>query len=412
MIRAALICLLCSLGSPLPLSTQVPFIPGETQSKDFERISIPFEYQNDLIILRLTFNNTFPLRFIFDTGSEQTVLLKREITDILNIPYYKRLPIIGSDMSANLYALLIRNIHLQISDLHVDNYAMLVLEEDYFRFEEVTGIEVQGILGAAVFDRFVVKIDYRSKMLTLYRPKYFKPPKSYTELDLRISRRKPYLDVSLLLPDSSSVQKHLLLDTGAGLSLLLHYRQDSSFTPPPHWLPANIGQGLGGYLEGYTSRLQQIRIGPYHIPQPLVSYQFLSENTDTSYLNARDGILGNQLLKRFDLIIDYPRRKLYLRPNRNFHRPFRYDKSGLILIAGGKQLSSFLVKAVVPGSPAAQADIRPGDLIVRANGRSAALWSLSSLHKLFQKKSGKKIRLHISRQGQILKKEFRLKELI
>ncbi len=393
-------------------SAQMPYIPGDAPRENFERISIPFEYENDLIILRLIFNNALPLRFIFDTGSEQTILLKREVTDILNIPYYKRLPIIGSDMRSELYALIIRNIHLQISDLHVDNYSMLVLEEDYFRFEEATGVEVQGILGAAVFDRYVIKIDYRSKMLTLIRPESFKPPKDYTPLDLRISRRKPYLDIALQLPDSSTVKKHLLIDTGAGLPLLLHYQEDSTFIPPSSWVPANIGQGLGGYLEGYTGRLRQIKIGPHTITQPLVHYQFLSESTDTSYLNQRDGILGNQLLRRFDLFINYPDKKLYLRPNRYFHRPFKYDKSGLIILAGGRQLSRFLVKAVVPGSPADLAGIQAGDLIQWINGRPAGLWSLQGLHTLFQKRNGKKIRLRVLRKGQSLRMEFRLRELL
>ncbi len=397
---------------PDRLPGQIPGDPG-LKRDDFGRISIPFEYENDLIVLRVIFNGTFPLRFIFDTGSEQTVLLKREVTDILGVPYVKRLPIIGSDLHTDLYALIIRNIHLRIDELNVDNYSMLVLEEDYFRFEEATGIEVQGILGAAVFDRFVVKIDYRTKTLTLIRPEYFKPPgSSFAAIDLRVSHRKPYVDVVLQWPDGSRVKKHLLLDTGAGLPLLLHYRKDSTFRPPENWLPANIGRGLGGYLEGYVGRANTLELGPYAMERVLVNYQFLSEETDTSFLNLREGILGNQLLKRFTVIIDYPNKKLYLRPNRNFKAPFRYDKSGLIIMAGGKLLTEFVVKAVVPGSPAAEAGILPGDRLAWINGRTANLWSLSSLHKLFEKRSGKKIRLRIRRGDRTIKVQFRLRELV
>ena len=402
---------LLSAQPPERLPGQIPGDAG-LKREDFGRISIPFEYENDLIILRVVFNGTFPLRFIFDTGSEQTVLLKREVTDILHVPYVKRLPIIGSDMHADLYALVIRNIHLRIDELNVANYSMLVLEEDYFSFEEATGVEVQGILGAAVFDKYVVKIDYRTKTLTLIRPEYFKPPKSFAEIDLRISRHKPYVDVTLQLPDSSRVKKHLLLDTGAGLPLLLHYRRDSSFTPPENWLPANIGQGLGGYLEGYVGRAEELALGPYSMGQVLVNYQFLSETTDTSYLNLREGILGNQLLRRFTVIIDYPHKKLYLRPNRSFKTPFHYDKSGLVIMAGGKALTEFVVKAVVPGSPADEAGILPGDRLKWINGRTADLWSLSGLHALFEKRSGKKIRLRIKRGEQTLKVQFRLRALL
>ena len=45
------------------------------------RVEIPFEYVNNFIIVNVVFNRLFPLKFVFDTGAENTILTRKEITD-------------------------------------------------------------------------------------------------------------------------------------------------------------------------------------------------------------------------------------------------------------------------------------------------------------------------------------------
>ena len=52
-----------------------------------KQIEIPFEYVNSFIILNIAFNGSLPLKFIFDTGAEHTILTKREISDLLQVHY-------------------------------------------------------------------------------------------------------------------------------------------------------------------------------------------------------------------------------------------------------------------------------------------------------------------------------------
>ena len=87
------------------------FLNGQTQ------VDIPFEYENNFIIIKVMFNDIFPLKFIFDTGAENTILTKREITDLFQIDYQKRFTIYGSDLSQTLYAYLVRGISFRIGDM-------------------------------------------------------------------------------------------------------------------------------------------------------------------------------------------------------------------------------------------------------------------------------------------------------
>ncbi len=382
-------------------------------SKGLKKVEIPFEYENNFIIVKIVFNDVFPLRFIFDTGAEHTILTRREITDLLQIDYKRRFPLLGSDLKTELYAYLAHGIRIKMSDLYVTNQAILVLEEDYLRFEEFAGINVQGILGADLLRRFVVKIDYRIRKITLYDPAHYRAPKDdYVEMPVEIKRHKPYLIAHTRLGSGDSTEVKLLMDSGANLALMLHTNTNTKLSLPAHVVRSSIGMGLGGTIDGFMGRIPRLEIAGFSFESVTTNFQELAPDIDSAYLNNRNGILGNQILSRFTVIIDYVRSKLYLQPNRAFKNKFQYDKSGMLLAVSGPNLGSFVVLNIVPGSPAEEAGLRVGDEIKTLNGLPAALFTLEGIANKLQGRTGKKIHLNIRRESEKLKVAFKLRDLI
>ncbi len=378
-----------------------------------KKVEIPFEYENNFIIVKVLFNDVFPLKFIFDTGAEHTILTQREITDLLQINYERRFVLVGSDMSTELYAYLARGVKLTLNNMVATNRSILVLDEDYFRFEEYGGISVHGIIGADLFRRFVVKIDYRRKTITLFEPNSFRPPTDkVTKLPLELHRNKPYVIANTAFTKNSKIQAKYLLDTGASISLLLYTNSHPAFNLPPKYIRSKIGMGLGGFLQGFMGRVDQVDIGEHQLEGVITNFQELSPEVDTAFLNKRNGIIGNQILDRFEVTIDYIKGVLYLQPEKSYRRKFQYDKSGLIIAASGVNLNVFTVVDLIENSPAAEADIQVGDEIKKVNGFPTTFMHLADLTKRFQKKVGKNIRLTIKRGDQRLTKRFQLKELI
>ena len=377
-------------------------------------VDIPFEYVNNFIILNVIFNKKLPLKFIFDTGAEYTILTKSNYASISGIHLEREFKILGADLTTEITAYLARNVSIQASKLFVPAADILVFKDDYFQFEELTGVEVDGIIGANIFSKFVLSINYKKKIITLHNPDRFSPPSAkYSMQPLTITKNKPYINVNL----KTNVTDHpidvkLLLDTGASLSLLLYTDTHESIKVPPTVISGNIGMGLGGQLEGYLGRIQEFNIADHKFNNVITNFQEIHEFLDTSFLNGRNGIIGNLVLDRFNIIIDYNNQKLYLKPNKKFKKAFEYDKSGLMIISTGKDLRTLVVNKVVSDSPASEVGIQKGDIIKKVNWIPSGYLTMKDLIRILQKKEGKRIKITIKRNGKRMKFEFRLKELI
>jgi hypothetical protein len=386
---------------------------GPLEFEDRSKIEIPFEYKNGLIIIEVVFNRIFPLRFIFDTGAEHTILTRREITDLLSVNYRRKFTLYGADLSTELIAYLAQGIQLQIGNLWLPNRNILVLEEDYFNFDEFSGVDIQGILGADVFRRYVVEIDYTREKITFYKREDFKGPgKGFESYPVEFHRSRPYITVPIKSASDSLVQTKLLLDSGSSLPLILYPATSPILTIPEQVVPGQLGLGLGGFLEGVVGRVQEVNLAGTILPDVVTSFQNLGDVIDSTALNNRNGIIGNQSLEYFHIIIDYVKQKLYLAPVSRKTPEFKFDRSGLFVIASGKYLNEFKIASVVEGSPADEAGLQVDDLLVRINWIPCSLMSLGNIQRKFKKKVGKQFIIIYERDGKRYRTQLTLEELI
>lgn len=373
-------------------------------------VEVPFQIENNFIIVKLTINNRLPLNFIFDTGAEHTILTKSLLTSVLNLKLEREFRVLGADMSTYLSASLARNVSYSMGELSLTNKDILVLKEDYFNFENYTGTLIHGILGANIFKHFIVKIDYNKRIITFHRYDHFRSG-GYKEIPVVFSRNKPYIIAQVKPTKDTTLSKRLLIDTGASLSMLLHIK-DSSEVIPPNTIIGNVGKGIGGNLEGIIGKVDELQIGEYYFDYLITNFQHTTRQTDTTLLDNRDGIIGNKILQRFTIVIDYPHDKLYLDARKRYNRKFKSDRSGISMVAGGKYLNQYTVQYIVEASPAYEAGIRRGDRILSINGISTKLRSLAGMTKLFQSSKNKRIRLKIRRDEKKQKVCFRLRDLL
>jgi hypothetical protein len=383
------------------------------QFRDGPSIEIPFEYHNNLIVVDLVLGKKLPLKFIFDTGAEHTIICKKEIASLVDLAFVREFTIIGADFKQMLKAYLVKSVDLElVNAIAYAKQDMLVLEEDYYRLDECTGQPIHGIIGADLFNRFVVKIDYVRRKIKLIEPSKFTIPKNFYSFPIEIIKGKPYFYPQLALRPNEFFKIKLLLDTGAGLSLLLFNNTHPLLSPPENSVRGSLAMGLGGSVEGFIGKINDLKINDTLSFQNMVcDFQDARDLLDSTYTNTRNGIFGERLLSRFDVIIDYVRGNLFLKPNKWYKKNIEEDKSGLMIMAQGAKLNDYYVNDVIPGSPANWADIRQGDVIIKINHIPTPFYSMDDISKLLKGKAGKNIQITIVRNNRKYKKHFILKDL-
>jgi len=132
-------------------------------------------------------------------------------------------------------------------------------------------------------------------------------------------------------------------------------------------------------------RLAEFRFGPFRFQDPPVG---LSLATEGGFVANPDyaGIFGNQILGRFRLWLDLSRKQLILEPNARYREPFTASRSfGLLLIAKGPDLRTFVVAGVRPGSHGERAGFQQNDIVLAVDGLRANGFSLEGLQALFER---------------------------
>ena len=410
MIRLLLTCFLAFTVIESSVGQVLGFVIADGK----KRVEIPIQIQNNLVIVPLVLNDALPLKFIVDTGVRTAILTQKAFSDILDLPYSRKYSVSGPGGEKIIDAYVTNNVSLTLPGVMGRGHALLVLEEDYLELRNYLGTDVHGILGYELFSRFIVKIDYIKKIMTLSLPEKFHPGKKYEVLPMLVEDTKPFILTTLNLTPTSTMTAKLLMDTGASHGLMLEPSSDGHIVVPTSTVSTVIGRGLGGVITGKTGRIESLKFGNYTLHDVLANFPDPNSYMDTlkSSLTFRHGTVGGEILSRFTEIFNFPQGKLYLKKNSEFKKKFYMNLSGLDLKAKGAMLDIFEVSEVRPLSPADKVGMIKGDIIHSVNGVPAKDLTLNQINGYLSTKPGKKISMVIERESVRYKIEFILESQI
>lgn len=380
-----------------PLAAQEEFI--EPPSREITRI--PFDMlTGGIVILHAKFGN-FPdtLNFILDTGSSGISLdsLTAEYLKLTPIPTERTIRgIAGIRKVSFLFNQQLHFPGLTIDSLnfHINNYDILT---------SVYGERIDGIIGYSVLNRYIIKINYDSLKLSFCTKGTIRYPRGGYLLKPTINQ---LVAQQLRVRDVKTVNSRFLYDMGAGVCMLLtkDFIADSSFLDKKKKRWVKEGEGLGGKIDMELVVMKEIKLGPYKFRKVPV-YLFDDENNVTSY-PYMGGLIGNDILRRFNVILNYGHNEIYLSPNSHYSDAFDYSYSGMELyfIEG-----LIIVGDVAKGSPAEAAGIKEGDEVIAVNSNFNQ--NLNA-YKMALQASNEKIKLIVSRNKVIMEFEFKVKSIL
>ena len=105
------------------------------------------------------------------------------------------------------------------------------------------------------------------------------------------------------------------------------------------------------------------------------------------------GLIGNDLLRRFNVTLNYKKREIHIIPNRHYTDFFDYAYSGLgVYFVDGK----VLIEDVVAGSPGEEGGFLPGDFILSINNNFS---NNIQVYKAMMQTLGSRLKFIVIRQG-------------
>jgi hypothetical protein len=377
-----------------------------------DQVSIKFENHNNLIVVPIVLNNILPLKFILDTGLKTAILTDRYYSDLLDINYSRSIPVVGADGNVLVEAFVANNVTLSLPGITGRGQTLLALGEDFLQLKSYMGLEIHGIIGYELFQRYVVEIDYDLEVITFYEPETFKQPRNYETLDITIEESKPYIEAEVVQQDNSKLSGKFLIDTGASIAISLDASADEEIFIPEKKIEALLGRAIGGDISGFISRTKEVKFGSLQFYDVLTSYPNPGSYTEALRIPGRIGTIGGNILNRANVIFDYPNKKIYVRKGQFYKKKFEYNMIGIEVIAEGPKLDKFRIVNIVENSPAATHGVNVDDYITRINGIDVNNYTLTKISNLFREKEGKRIRLKLQRENQTLTKRMKLKRII
>lgn len=196
--------------------------------------------------------------------------------------------------------------------LHHQVFRVLPLDKLMFnKVNKLTGQNISGLVGYEMFKRFVVRIDYAHRRLTLIRPSAFNPKDAGKAIPIAFAGHWSVLKGSL-----DGLKGEFTLDTGSAVPLIMRspfVMQHDLLSRYKLSSPIALGSGLSARI----AHAGVFRLGPIVVKKPLV----LLTSSPKGPLASGDtaGNIGGPMLKRFTVTFDYAKKHIYLKPNANFN---------------------------------------------------------------------------------------------
>ncbi len=417
--------------------------------KDVNKISIPFKLINNLVFIPIKVNG-IELNFLLDTGVAETILFSLEDKKEVRFFNTEKILLKGLGSQEAVEGLKSTNNILEFDAMKFRNHMLYIILDPEFNLSSHVGIPVNGIIGYQFFRNYLVEVNYSKKKVVVHREtekNRLKIEKSYKKIPISIEKSKPYIQSSIV-QDNKEIPVKLLIDIGNSDALWLFQERSELIKIPAKNFEDFLGRGFSGDVKGRRALINKFKMTDFEFNNPVVAFPDSISIKNVNMVEDRKGSVGGEIMKRFTVVFDYKNNQMYLKKNGSYNTPFSYNKSGVEIQQNGLQwvqetvrmetvpLSSnynnsggvrvytndfkykfqlkpiYEIAYVRPNSPAANAGLQKGDVIVTINHNPTYKLTLQEINALFKSEEEKWITLEVERKSEILKFNFQLYNIL
>lgn len=336
-----------------------------------DSVAVPFEWHDGHLIIPVRINDSASVRLAFDTGASATVLFETERTRSLRLQAERQIPIGGASGVD-----LVNDAKVSLAGIDVTNLTILhvpLRNSPIFANDDEAYFD--GAVGGDLLHRFVTQIDYVKQVIRFSKGSIdVATDPTWRVVPIDIRTRVPVIDVRLQGARARSESVRLLVDSGAPAYAYMNPDLTRrTAVPARNYLTR--GRSFNGPYERVTARLAAFSLGGFEFPGLVTHF----DRTDFKDLGRAVGLIGNGVLRNFDLIFDYRAGTLAMRRNARFDASSKADRSGIDL---QPHRAGAIVRSVAPGSKAEQLGVKGGDVVTDIDGQSLRSDSFDQVKQL------------------------------
>jgi hypothetical protein len=348
------------------------------------QVTIPFELVTKHVVVKVKVNNSRPLPFILDTGDKFAIIDLDRAKEL-------GLSLKGDIQSGGAGAAALTGSFVQGSPLTIPGLEgfsqQVTIAFPLKSLAAALGQEIDGILGSEFIKEFVTEIDYQAGVIRLHDKERFRYSGSGESIPIELNADgHPIIEADVTPGGGETLKGKFVLDLGSNAPLALY----SPFVAQHHLLGPNLktiralgAAGVGGQTSAQIGRVAELRIGRFTLAGPITLF---SQDKAGAFASADiQGNVGEQILSRFTIFLDYGRCRVILEPNKTLSQPFAPALAGFSLEAEGSDYKTFRITDVLENSPASEAGLQRGDVITAVDSRPAFELSLSEMLEMFER---------------------------
>jgi hypothetical protein len=278
------------------------------------------------------------------------------------------------------------------------------------KLKPILGDISDGIIGWKYFSDKVLEINYEKEYIKIHRNISSVNISEYKRILLKQKKNKFFIPLQIILNNTTKIGGKFLLDIGSGGDISLtspiakKYNLDKIIRNKVKYY-TNYG-GVGGKSSSYHFIADTLQIADFILEKVTMKYSIDKSGALSS--DKHSGLIGNGILERFDIIIDFKENHLYIKPNDTYNSKFELSRLGFSYVDRHKTIGSWIVTGLYENSFAEINGLKIDDKIISINNIPISQIKYSEQDSFFDDLNN--IILKIKRGNNIIEINIKLKK--